>query len=294
MNDDKTYTIKVKKIKNIVSLETMKDIKDNFNKSPPPIKAQKKLFNILINNYNETPLIKTIYNTLKVNNYNINIKNNSFIDLSQALERHLLLFLKLSCNKKLFDNYIFIIGVSNENRGFNIYSETNKPDYLSFFINIIKKPQFNFFCKELHGLLNKNSFCCVYCLELFDENYYRCLNCFSILCLECYKNDFLKNSNKFLMRQKECSICKNDSGTYEYYGDFNLNKLLDNEEKRIEKEKIENLQYDSDNDSDNDSDSDTDEALSNFNGDWEALLHMIRFNEMERQAEINYNMSSIF
>ena len=145
-----------------------------------PFEIQKNLFNFLVEKYNKTPLITEIYKHIKKNKENGTINDNLFIDIHQAPESHILLYLRLVLNKSLFKNKIIIVGLT-ENGGFNIYKESNKPFNLSFVIEVkkqlkiqtdeTKEAKFNYFCNELIGILNKKEFECVYCLESFKEKF---------------------------------------------------------------------------------------------------------------------------
>ena len=91
-----------------------------------PFEIQKNLFNFLVEKYNQTPLIKEIYKHIKKNKENEKINDNIFIDIHKAPESHILLYLRLVLNKRLFKNKIIIVGLT-ENGRFNIYKESNKP-----------------------------------------------------------------------------------------------------------------------------------------------------------------------
>jgi len=212
-----------------IDKKTLSTLRKKQIHSKIPFEIQINLFNFLVKTYNKTPLIKEIYKNIKKNKENETINDNIFIDIHKAPESHIVLYLRLIVNKSLFRKKIIIVGLTEE-CGFNIYKESNKPFYLSFVIEAkkqlkiktyeTKEGKFIYFCNELIGIFNKKEFECNYCLEGFNDKYYRCSNCFSILCFECYKQDFLKNSNALSMGCKICSICKK-RGKYYFNTDFN-------------------------------------------------------------------------
>jgi hypothetical protein len=263
--------------------KTLYELRKKHITNKIPFKIQTNLFKFLVKTYNKTPLIKEIYKHIKKNKENETINDNIFIDIHKAPESHILLYLRLVLNKSLFKNKIIIVGLT-EHGGFNIYKETNKPFNLSFIIEAkkllklktdeTKEAKFIYFCNELIGIFNKNDFECVYCLEGFNDKYYRCGSCFSILCFECYKQDFLKNSDALFMNGKICSICKK-TGKYYFNTEFNGYDEFKQKEEKIEELKFK-IMYDEA------EENDMDDAFNDF-----MLNNIRRFNNFMDSLDID-------
>lgn len=217
--------------------------KTKKNRKLPTKKQQEVLFNFINKNYNNSLLIDEIKK---------NIQNEEiiFLDLTESTEAHILLFLKLFfLDEKLFKNYIVIVS------GDNAFRATRANDNKSTLIFLIKGgdrsigtskkppvPEFSFFCKRLVNMFYDKLIPCVYCLEDFDNNFYTCNNCSSLICYDCFKTDFLKNGDTLRLNNKECSICKT-RGNFVYTTDINNKAEIEEQESKMELDKLYSILY---------------------------------------------------